>query len=553
MARLRQWMAAERADLWVVVLYSVGIGVLSLVVPVATQSMVNTIAFGTVLQPVVLLALVVLAVLGFSSVLRALRTWVVEVIQRRVFVRVASDAVLKLLRVKIDAFDHGHGPELVNRFFDVVTVQKGGAILLVDGLAILMQTIVGLLLLAVYHPLLLGFGVMLVFAIVIILFPLGSGAIGTAVKESKAKYSFAAWLEEIARYPMTFKTPHGAAMAMSRANALADDYLAYREKHFRVLFRQIRGSLVLETLASAVLLAAGGFLVINRQLTLGQLVAAELIVAVVVGGFAKFGKQLETFYDIVAAVDKLGYLTDLPAERSGSERLPRPDRPAHLRLAGVSFAYEGHSPVIRGVNWTVEQGARVAVFAASGSGKSTLFDIICGLRRGDGLVELDGYDYRSLSVDSLREQVALVRDAEVFQGSIADNVSLGSDAAGQSEIRGALQQVGLLDTILRMPDGLATELATGGLPLSRGQGLRLAIARAILHRPRLLVIDETLDPLLESGECEDIRASLFDRKQPWTLIVATKNAALMRQCDAVYEMAGGRLEARSAAPLLEGA
>lgn len=315
MTRLGRLLEAERQDMWVVVAYSLAIGILTLVVPVVTQSVVNTIAFGTVLQPLVLLALIVLLALTFSAALRALRHWVVEVLQRRIFVRVISDAVMRLLRVRVEAFDAGHGPELVNRFFEVVTVQKGAAILLIDGLAILIQTVAGLMLLAVYHPLLLAFGAVLFAAIFVIVVPLGFGAVSTAVMESKAKYEMAAWLEEIARHSATFKSPYGATLATEQANAITARYLAQRSNHFKILFRQIIGSLVLEAVASAVLLGAGGWLVMQRQLTLGQLVAAELIVAVVVGGFAKFGKQLETFYDLLAAMDKLGYLTDLPLER----------------------------------------------------------------------------------------------------------------------------------------------------------------------------------------------------------------------------------------------
>lgn len=173
LSRLRGWMAFERTDIWVVVIYSVAIGLLSLVVPIATQSLVNTIAFGTLLQPLVVLSLLVLLGLTFAAVLKVLRSHVVEVMQRRIFVRVSNDTIERLLRVRIQAFDDDHGPELVNRFFEVVTLQKGGATLLVDGLEVIMTTLIGMILLGVYHPVLLIFSVVMTVSIIVVLFPLG--------------------------------------------------------------------------------------------------------------------------------------------------------------------------------------------------------------------------------------------------------------------------------------------------------------------------------------------------------------------------------------------
>lgn len=530
MARLRQLLAAERQDLWVVVAYSLFIGLLTLVVPVVTQSVVNTIAFGTVLQPLVLLALIVFLALSFSAALRALRHWVVEVLQRRIFVRVISDTVTRLLRVRVEAFDSGHGPELVNRFFEVVTVQKGAAILLLDGLAILIQTVAGLVLLAVYHPLLLAFGLVLFVAIVVIIVPLGSGAVATAVTESKAKYEMAAWLEEIARHPATFKSPSGAALASAQANALTIKYLTERGRHFQILFHQIIGSLVLEAVASAVLLGAGGWLVMQRQLTLGQLVAAELIVAVVVGGFAKFGKQLETFYDLLAAMDKLGYLSDLPLERCDGESHTT-QGPASLRLRRAAFSFDGHRKVFEGVDAEIAAGARVVLYSGLGEGKSTLIDLLYGLRLpSEGTIEIDGHDYRDLSVAALRRQMALVRHAEIFQGTLADNVRLGDNTVSTGEIREALTRVGLGDALLALPEGLQTVLNTGGLPLSQGQIRLLMFARAIAHKPRLLLIDEAIDAIDSTAERDRLLETLFAPDAPWTVVMATRNPALAGRC-----------------------
>ncbi|HEU4533653.1 MAG TPA: ATP-binding cassette domain-containing protein, partial [Polyangiaceae bacterium] len=410
---MRALLRAERSDVWVVVAYAVTIGLLSLAVPVAVQSLVNTVAFGSLVQPLVVLTLLVLAGLGFANALRALQARVVELIQERLFVRAAADLAFRLPRA--EAFGGHHGPELVNRFFDVLTVQKGAASLLLDGLAIVLQTAIGMLLLAFYHPLLLAFDVVLLGAVAFLLLVLGRGATGTAVEESKAKYAVAAWLEELARHPAAFKGPGGSSFALGRVDALCRRYLGARRRHFRVLFRQIVGALTLHAVASAALLGIGGWLVLARQLTLGQLVAAELVVSAVVAGVAKFGKHLETYYDLLAAVDKLGHLVDLPLEREGG------DEPAPAKGApAVEVRGDG------GLHLALAAGERVALVGPNGSGKSALLERLYGLRgAAGGALRFEGAPAADWSLDALRRRVALVRGHEVFEGTLADNVALG--------------------------------------------------------------------------------------------------------------------------------
>lgn len=538
--RLKALLAAERSTLWVAVIYSVVIGLLSLVVPVAVQSLVNTIAFGSVLQPLVVLTLFVFVALGFSALINSLRAWVVEILQRSIFARVGSDLTWRLLRVRPDAFDKYHGPELVNRFFDVVTVQKSAATLLIDGLGIFMQTVIGLMLVALYHPLLLAFDIFLIVSMLFIVFVLGRGAVYTSIKESKAKYAFQAWLEQIATHLVTFKSAGGQELASAKADALMEDYLYYRGKHFKILLRQVAGSFLLQAIASSVLLGIGGWLVIERQLTLGQLVASELIVTLMVSGFTKFGKHLEVFYDLQAAVDKLGGLVDLPLERSGGEAIPSAAGPAALRLADLSLGYKADSPVLRIRDWDIRPGDRVGLMGRHGCGKSTLADTLFGLRQPQhGSLLLDGIDYRSLPLASIRGNVALVRSIELFTGTILENVRLGRHDMDLQAVTGALQKVGILEEIQAMPDGLDTVLHPGGRPLSASQATRLMIARAIAGQPRLLIIDDALDPVDRAREREPICDMLFHPNAPWTLLCITERPDLLARCNRVMLLEEG--------------
>jgi ABC-type bacteriocin/lantibiotic exporter with double-glycine peptidase domain len=540
-ARLVSLLRLERDDIGVALVFAIGVGVVSLAAPIGVQALVNTVAFGGLLQPLVVLTLLVFVGLSFAGVLRAMQAYVIERIQRRVFARVAVDLAERLPRARVDALGKSHGPELVNRFFDVLTVQKGAATLLVDGASITLQIVVGTLVLAFYHPLLLVFDAGLIAAVAFVLFVLGRGAVKTSVKESKAKYAMAAWLEEIARHPLAFRSGTGAAYAADRAEDLLCGWLEARRKHYRVLFRQIAGSLVVQALASAALLGVGGFLVISGKLTLGQLVAAELIVTAVVAGIAKFGKHLESYYDLLAGVDKLGQLVDLPLETARGSLLGKSERGAALRIEGVSFAHAGGKDALIDVDLSVPPGGRVAVIGPSGAGKSTLADLIHGLLTpGRGRIDIDGMDLRDLDPRSVREEVALIRGCPIFEGTIADNVRVGRPDVHTSDVRAALSAVGLWEAVAALPEGLETRLATGGATLSQGEARRLVVARAIAGKPRLLLLDEALGDL-DPASRRAVWGALFDPKAPWTLLVTAHDREALRGCDEIYVLSEGRL------------
>jgi ABC-type bacteriocin/lantibiotic exporter with double-glycine peptidase domain len=542
LARLRALLVGERRTLWVAVVYSVFIGLLTLVLPVAVQSMVNTLAFGNALQPLVVLTFFVFVALVLSMGMNTARAKVVEIIQRSIFARVATDVTWRLLHVRASAFDKYHGPELVNRFFDTVTVQKSASLLLIDGLSIAMQTVVSMVLLALYHPWLLAYDVLLIVAMCIIFFLLGRGAIKTSIYESKAKYALEAWLEQLAAKLVTFKSDGGHAYAVQRSHALLEDYLHYRESHFRILLRQIIGSFALQALASASLLGIGGWLVIERQLTLGQLVVAEIIVAGMMSAFTKFGKQLEVFYDLCAAIDKLGGLIDLPLERAGGHTEPAASGPLGVEARNLSYTMPGDTePVLSVATWSVAAGDRVGISGSSGSGKSTLADILFGLRTpGSGTLLIGGVDIRAVPLRALRQRVAVVRSVELFAGSILENVTLGREHITYDAVSNALSRVGLLDELLALPDGLNTELHQQGRPLSHRQACRLMVARAIVDSPGLLILDGVLDQL-DVAEQAKVAAALFAASAPWTLICMSERADVLAQCTRIITMGEGRI------------
>ncbi|MFO0805109.1 MAG: ABC transporter ATP-binding protein [Gemmataceae bacterium] len=533
--RLRQLLQPERRDIATVVVFAAAVAMLSLATPIAVESLVNTVSFGVLMWPVIVLAGMLMTCLGLAAAIRAMQVYVVECIQRRLFVRVVADYAHRLPRIQLDALDKHYGPELANRFFDILNFQKSLSFLLLDGVALVVTALIGMVVLAFYHPFLLGFDILLILMISFILFALGWGGVRTSLHESHAKYDVAAWLEELLRSLRSFKFAGGQRLALEKADQLADHYVTARRDHFRVVWRQTAFSLGLQVVASTALLGLGGFLVINRQLTLGQLVAAELIVALVVASVAKLGKYTETYYDLMAGAEKLGLLTDLPLDREGGEALTG-EGGIEVHVRGVDLVTRRTLPAA--IDFHVASNERVAVVGPPGAGKTTLFEILCGLKEpGQGVVQIDGIDLRELSLEHLRTQVSLVEErGGMIIGTVMDNIRLGRLELSPADIRDSLQAVGLMSVVHALPHGLETPLMPGGNPLSATQGMLLTISRALAGRPRLLLLDGVLDSI-DLRECPELLSRLFDRSAPWTLLVATSDPDVIRLCDRTIELA----------------
>ncbi len=548
--RLKQILWKERKDIWVVIIYGIFAGLLSLIIPIAVQALVNTIGFGSLLQPIFVLTFLVFTILGFSGLMRTLQCFVMEIIQQRIFTRIALDLAHRLPRVQIEIYDSNQGTELVNRFFDVLIVQKSAAIIVLDGIAIILQTVLGMILLAFYHPSLLVFDLLLVCFILFVFFGLGRKGVETSIDESKAKYAVAAWLEELARNPLVFKSYGGPEYAIRRSDELTAKYIISRKNHFQILFKQIIGSAAVQILASSLLLGLGGWLVVRRQLTLGQLVAAELVVTMVVASFSKFGKYLETFYDLIAAADKLGHLLDLPLEKWDGEKVQLQAEPSSVKLQGVTFHYQSGVKSLSDISFEAKAGSKVGIIGENGSGKSTLVSLLFGLRKPDvGAVEIDGMDLREIPLEKIRPTIAFVRGIEIFDGTILENIKVNRPDIDLKEVRDVLASLDLLEGISALPQGLLTRLSGGNQsPLSSGQCQRLMVARAIIGKPRLLILDESLDNI-DADSHKKVIDVLFNEKSPWTLILTTHNPDLASHCDQVYFLKDGKISKERRASL----
>lgn len=538
--RLRALLSIERGDVWAIFVYGALVGLASLAMPIAVQALVSSVAMGTMLQPVLVLSIVLTVVLTFSSFLRVAQVKLVELLQERLFVRAAMRVTARFSRVTANGFGGEHGPEQANRFMDILTIQKAASGLLLDGLGLALQLVIGLALLGFYHPFLLAFDVVLVGSLLFVVLVLGRSSVKTAIDESRAKYGVVAWIEEIARHSHTFRSFSGRAFAMDRTDALLNEYLAARRRHFRILLRQIVGSLVLHTMASAGVLGLGAVLVLQQQLTLGQLVAAEIVVNSVVAGISKIGKHLEAYYDLLAALDKVGHLEEVPTERDDGSS---PDGSTPL---GVTFEWRGQRlsvapgervAVRRGLDLgdlvEQEEGA-ASVTRSEGSEPVDFMDSLYGFNE-EGAVRVDGVPTTELSLAGYREQVALVRGPEIFAGTVADNVRVGRKEVSLGDVRRALRDVGLDELVAGLGRGIHSELTTYGAPLSPEQATRLVLARAAVGRPRLLLLDGTLDGLPDVAR-SSILGWLEKKRGDFTVVLSTNRSDVELACDSAAKL-----------------
>jgi putative ABC transport system ATP-binding protein len=418
--------------------------------------------------------------------------------------------------------------ELANRVFDIMTIQKATAVLLLDGVSIVLTTVLGLVLLAFYHPFLLGFDIVLLISMISITWLLGRGGIRTAIEESITKYRVAHWLQDVIASPSAFKTGGGETLAVQRANQLTTEYVQARQRQFRVVIRQVAFAIGLQAVASTAVLALGGWLVIDGQLTLGQLVASELVVTVVVGAFAKAGKSLEKFYDLMAGIDKVGHLIDVPIDPR-QELSAVLDGPATVSWGDLMFSgatFESKVPAA-----TIEAGSRVAIVGNDVDGRSLLARTLAGLvTPSSGQSQVAGFDSAQASISSVVPMIGYAGGNDLFHGTLRENVELGRSGIGQHVVREALRKVGLAEVIVKLPEGTQTRLQTQGYPLTEIQSRQVVLARAIVAEPRLLIVDGLLDDLAPDDR-QAVWESLTATGAPWTLVINTNREDIAKLCD----------------------
>ncbi|MBU6343255.1 MAG: ATP-binding cassette domain-containing protein, partial [Bacteroidetes bacterium] len=498
--RLVKLLADYRKEIRYILLYALVAGLINLSLPLGVQALIGLIAGGRMSASWGVLVLFICIGAMMVGFLRLMQLSVMEYMQRRIFTDSAIEFAVRIPRLNLDALRNDYLPELVNRFFDTLTLQKGLPKLLMDGSTALLQILLSLTLLSFYHSSFVFFSLLLLGGLIVLFYWTVPKGINTSLKESKYKYKLAYWLEEVGRVSETFKLAGESNFPLHRADELTVEYLNARAKHWRILLIQFAGGIVFKVVVMTGFLILGSLLVMNNELNLGQFVAAEILILFVVESVEKLVLLYETGYDLITAAEKLGQVADLPLEEENGIRSEEycSNKPIAIELRGLHYNFEdGKHEILKNINLHIEGGTRVAVAGYNASGKSTLMQIISLIRRDyEGSLIFNGLPEKSLHLRSLRNQIGdLSSQEDLFKGTIRENLTMGNPKIPLQRLLMVIEQVGLTEFIHEQNNGLDTEILPAGKNIPGSIITKLLVARAILPQPKLLVMESMLSNL----------------------------------------------------------
>ncbi|RSK44410.1 peptidase domain-containing ABC transporter [Hymenobacter perfusus] len=545
--RLLRLLASERRDITYLYVYAALTGLISLTLPLGVQSVIGFVSSGDVSTSLIVLIGFIVVGTFLVGALQVMQLYLVEFIQQRLFARISLDFAVRLPRIRTEQLDGQYLPELVNRLLDTPTLQKGLSTLLVEFSAAALQILFGLILLSFYHPIFIAFGLLLIGLLVLMVRLTGGDGLKTSLVESKYKYRVVAWLEDVARTVHTFRHGQRQELALSRTDGLVQGYLTARQSHFRVLLTQFWGFVAFKTLITASLLIIGCWLLISKQINIGQFVAAEIVIILIISAVEKLLLKLDVVYDALTSLDKIGHVLDLPVltPHVGVE-LPLPATNAGIRVELRHLAYQypgGTKQPVQEVSLTLTAGEHLGLAGTDGSGKTTLLRILAGLLDGyTGVVAYDGLALQDISSEALGRYVGdNIAHQHLFDGTLLQNLTLDQPRVSADDVAWALELVGLRDDFYSRPQGLNTPLGIG-TPFSDSVRQKLLLARALVSRPRLLLLDNFL-PGVEPVERLRILRRLLDAAQPWTIILASNDRGVLELCPRLALLREGRLVA----------
>ncbi len=545
--RLFRLFGTEKKEIGFILIYALFIGLLSLVLPLGLQTTVELVSGGVFFSSVYLLiGLVIIGVL-VTGVLQIVQISLVEYLQRRIFTKAALEFAFRIPRIKLEALSRSYAPELINRFFDVITIQKGLPKILLDLSSSAIQVFFGLLLLSLYHPFFVLFSLFLITSVVVIFYLTGSRGLQSSINESKYKYKVVQWLEELARTIKSFKLAGNTDLPFQRTDLATSNYLKYRKAHFTILLTQYSFFVFFKVAVTGGLLIMGTILVVGREITLGQFVASEVIIILVLNAMEKIMLYIDVVYDMLTAVDKLAHVTDLPIEKTGGFDFPqnRVAKGYSIKASELGYQYESSSaPALTGINLRIEAGEKVCISGPGSSGKSTLTNILSGLYTDfSGSVSINNYSLRDLDLTQLRDKVAQnISPEDLFDGTIYDNVGLGKPTTTIEDVIYSLEKVGLKDEVDSLPEGVNTHIVSGGAGLPGSFVHKLILARCLAKKPELIILNDFFSGLAKADKLDLLKCVISPGFQ-WTLVAVSNDPLVMAACDRVIILDRGRVEA----------
>lgn len=532
----------EKNEVYAIYYYAILNGIVSLSLPLGIQAILNFILGGRMTTSWTLLVAIVALGVIFGGFLQISQLYLTEKLQQRVFSKSALEFAYRLPRIKTEALVGKYAPELVNRFFDTINLQKGLAKLLIDFSTASLQVFFGLVLLAVYHQFFIIFAVVLVFLLYLVFKLTSPRGMQTSLKESSAKYEVAYWLEEIGRTLGTFKLAGHSNLPFSRVDKLIKKYVEYRNGHFAVLIFQYKVMIAFKVLIVVSLLVAGSILLMNDEISIGQFVAAEIIIVLIIASVEKLILSLETVYDTLTATQKIGLFMDMELERNEGidKSLKNSSQGLHYEIRGLSFTHSNaDKPILDRIDLEIGAGEKVVVTGKSGSGKSTLLYLMAGLIENySGSIIINKLPLETLALDKLRSMIGdSLSHQSIFHGTIRENISVGKDAEEET-LRDIIKLVELDEFVFNLKDDLETVLLPEGKQLSHAVISKIILARSIYCNPKLMLLEEEFNHL-NKKDSKKLLDYIFNGS--WTLVAVSNQEQTIERADKVIELDQGEI------------
>lgn len=537
-------LISEKREIWYLYIYAVISGIISLALPLGVQSIIGLISSGQASTSVMVLIGFIVISIFIAGGMQVMQLSIVERIQQRLFTKTAFEFAFRLPKIKVESVLNYYPPELMNRFFDIITLQKGLAKILLEFSAAILQIILGLFLLSLYHPYFIFFSIFLVSILLIIFRVTGPKGLATNNYESKYKYQVANWLEEIARSLSTFKLAGYSNLPAEKTDLYVSNYLHARTHHFKVLVVQYISFVLFKTLITAGLLVLGAVLVVTKEINIGQFVASEIVIILIINAVEKIILQLDNIYDILTSLEKIGNVTDLPIEMPMGIKMDKIPGPGFaVKVSNIKYKYPDHkSPTLSGISFEIGAGENLCICGYSNSGKTTLVNILLGfLPSYEGVVTFNGISLKDLNKNSLISQIGdNVSQEDLFDGTMVENITLGRNNVTIADVLWALEVVGLKDYINSLNDGLNTRLIGGDMKISDSIARKIIVARSIVIKPKLLILQDFLTGI-EKTERKRIMEFILGKDSKWTVIMVSTEPSVMQLCDKIVVLKEGSI------------
>lgn len=499
-----------------IVLNTMAVSLLSLGVPLAIQMIINNIGVRTMTQPLVILCFILLFILSMGGVLQALQTYTVEILQRRLFVRYGLIITERITAYQDKYFKSANSPDLINRYFDITIMQTQMVTFFVNGFGFIIQFVIGFALLAFYHPYFLGFAGFMAQFLVVNWMLFGPDGVKAGSPEADGKYDVVSWVEEISRVRNIFSSDNGKDFSNQKMNSLFNNWLEKRNNLFTFQYRQHIGLQIFSVVMNVLLLGLGGFLVLKQELSAGQLVAAALVVNSIIANLPNLQNFFFSIYNYSTSLDMIARFYDYPLEPVKTDVFP----PENYNFEFKELKFEPNYEF----NFGFQEGSKNYLLVRSFSSINHFYDALMGASdHVSGKIFFANKLIDDLDIGHMRNHIQIIAHDQFFSGTILENL-IGLVQMKKftiTEIHEVLARLGLLENLLNLPQGLETVIKPNGYPLSRSQILTMQAARAILMKPKILLVTPDFEQV-STYKRKRVYAELLDRKNQWTLLFFTQ-------------------------------